>query len=813
MSSWRRIPWLLLVGAVTALGLGIQLRQAERDRLVSQLRTDLAFDARLLAQAIERVQDRLWATQALFHGSEQVEAHEFAGLAVHIAEHLPWLRAIEWRSPAGQQLRHPATGEPPAELAAHAPARADQVQLVAAVSPRAPAPHALLLAAQSAGAEGTLIFWLDLRRMFTELLGGHDARGERRLFLGNAGERGLLLAALGAARSAEPCWQPDHHAAERLPLADAELTLASHHDVELLASQTSWAPWTAAGVVLLLTIGLHVWRRHQRRLHAEIAAQVALRTAELAAANAALAGSEARAQAFFELGVVGLAELSADGTIQRCNPEFAAMAAVPVDRLVGTPYAALLQPRHAAEFEHRLQLFGSRRQERHTGLVDLQHPSGEKAPVSIGLRAMRAADGSVAALLLAQVDMREFSRMLEELRAAMHLADAASQAKSDFLANMSHELRTPLTAILGFTQILLEAEHDATTREQLHVVARNGEHLLGVLGDILDLAKIEAGHCETRTERIVLRALLDDVLGVLRPRAEAKGVPLRLALDPGTVATLHSDPTRLRQIVFNLVGNAIKFTAEGQVDVRVSTPQAQGRRQLQVEVADTGIGMAAAQIDNLFQPFMQVDTSDRRNFGGTGLGLAISQRLAGLLGGQITVASTPGAGSTFTLVVDAGDAEDHRQRFEPSQATTPPTTAAPTAAQDRTARILVVDDGLDNQQLLRTILQRAGHTVAVAADGEQACREFAAAEARCEPFDLVVMDMQMPVLDGYAATARLRADGARTPILACTARAMPDDRDRCLAAGCDEYVAKPVRPRHLVATVAALLGGPGESIG
>lgn len=318
-----------------------------------------------------------------------------------------------------------------------------------------------------------------------------------------------------------------------------------------------------------------------------------------------------------------------------------------------------------------------------------------------------------------------------------------------------------------------------------------------------------------------LAGIIDDTLELMQARATGKGLSLSAESTSPVPIMVSTDPTRLRQILGNLVGNAIKFTEAGEVRIRVSCKLgAPGQSaQLCLLVVDTGVGMSAAQLAMLFQPFSQGDSSMTRRFGGTGLGLVISKRLAQMLGGTIQVASEPGRGTTFRLLVDVGPvvADDlvpslQEARQQPNEAE--PLVDPARLPGPRSARVLVADDGPDNQRLLRAMLKKAGYQVQLADNGAMACELVAAAAREKQPFDLVVMDMQMPVLDGYAATQQLRAAGFVVPILACTAHAMAEDRQRCLEAGCTDYTTKPIQRSELLRKIARHLkpGSPPSAM-
>ncbi|MBL9141879.1 MAG: response regulator, partial [Phycisphaerae bacterium] len=438
----------------------------------------------------------------------------------------------------------------------------------------------------------------------------------------------------------------------------------------------------------------------------------------------------------------------------------------------------------------------------------------------------------------------ELQRHNEELQRARASAVAAAFSKSAFLANMSHEIRTPMTAILGFADML--AEPGLTEDEQRTVVSsirRNSEHLLKIINDILDISKIEAGGMTVEPLSCQPAALVEEVASLLRQRAASRGLDLQVEISEGAPAEICTDPTRVRQILTNLIGNAIKFTQHGGVLVSVeSVPEGEplaprrdpeasdappAEQRLRIRVSDTGIGITDEQIARLFRPFMQADVSTTRKFGGTGLGLTISRRLARMLGGDLTVRSTPGKGSTFTVEIgthaepyvayDSVDESDDAltesgaasSADRPSIPAGEPAAIAPSkraasveaGVPAASVRVLLAEDGEDNQRLIGFHLKRGGMLPTVAENGRVACDLVEAAAKAGQPFDAVLMDMQMPELDGYQATRRLRERGYAGPIVALTAHAMQGDRERCLSAGCNEYLTKPIDGALLIAKI------------
>jgi len=400
----------------------------------------------------------------------------------------------------------------------------------------------------------------------------------------------------------------------------------------------------------------------------------------------------------------------------------------------------------------------------------------------------------------------------QELIAAKHRAEEANRSKSEFLANMSHEIRTPMTAILGFADVLRDERRIAEISEEcaqaVETIRRNGQYLLTIINDILDLSKIEAG--KLVVERITCSAtdIIHHVKTLMEPRAKEKGLGFEVFLDDSLPRTIGTDPTRMRQILINLLGNAIKFTESGSIRLEARLVETEGGPMLQCDVIDTGIGIDPAQIAILFEPFAQADSSTTRRYGGTGLGLTISKRLARLLGGDITVTSTPGQGSIFRLTLDASatvHVGDQAQSLLSGMSDE--RDAAPRRLQ---GRILLAEDNPDNQRLISLILQRAGARVVVAPDGKAAIDQAQAALQQDRPFDVILMDMQMPITDGFEATRTLRASGYTGAIIALTASAMPSDRQKCLEAGCDAFAPKPISRAELLNTIAQFTPEPAQ---
>ncbi len=412
----------------------------------------------------------------------------------------------------------------------------------------------------------------------------------------------------------------------------------------------------------------------------------------------------------------------------------------------------------------------------------------------------------------------------QRLQQAKQAAEQANVAKSNFLANMSHEIRTPMTAILGYADNLLEPDQTSSDRlDCLQTIRRNARHLLELINNVLDISKIEAG--KMIAEQIVtdLPQIAAEVSSMMRPRALEKGLQFQLLFEGGIPQRIKTDPLRLKQVLVNLVGNAIKFTEKGKVQLCVSCevhkpkqPHEENTSTIRFDVVDTGIGLTQQQTERLFQPFSQADSSMSRRFGGTGLGLTISKRLAALMGGEIAVRSTPLVGTVFSVTIAGGPVDEAALLRGLNEAIHPHNPNSTRAKRDElepgpsaklSARVLLVEDGIDNQRLISSYLRKSGAEVAVAENGLLALEMVQA-----RPFDLILMDMQMPEMDGYSATGELRRRGITLPIIALTAHAMSDDRAKCIAAGCSDYMSKPISRHKLIETIRGHLQPAAEVV-
>ncbi|MDY0168818.1 MAG: PAS domain S-box protein [Thermoguttaceae bacterium] len=545
-------------------------------------------------------------------------------------------------------------------------------------------------------------------------------------------------------------------------------------------------------------------------------------------AEQALCEEESRYRAIFEATTNALLIFNPEGTIIEANPAACAMYGYPREQLLGLSGEQIAHP-DCRHLFHEFQGKVTAGEPFHVISRDVRRDGTEIDVEVHGAALTFQGQPALMAVLTDITEQRRVQRELQEyaeaLEAANHsleeysfAAQAASRAKSEFLANMSHEIRTPMTAILGFAEVL-RSEGDLSKAppariEAIDTVLRNGEHLLRLINDVLDLSKIEAGRFGVECSACCPMDVVADVQDLVQIRARAKKLEFSVEFAGPLPETIRSDATRLRQILVNLIGNAIKFTDSGSVTLRIAQLGDAEQPMLEFAVVDTGVGIPVDKLETIFQPFAQAEEHGGRH-GGTGLGLTISRELSRLLGGEITVESQLGMGSTFRLRVPTGPLDGIRQIADPAanvaaRHENPDPNAGDPNAGDAIprafrGRVLLAEDGPDNQRLIGFILRRAGAEVVVADNGQLAIDQVEAAVLAGQPFQLILMDMQMPVLDGYEATRRLRRSGCTVPIVALTAHAMKGDRLKCLDAGCDDYASKPIQRPQLLRLVSHYL--------
>ncbi|MFG0291879.1 MAG: ATP-binding protein [Phycisphaerales bacterium JB050] len=528
------------------------------------------------------------------------------------------------------------------------------------------------------------------------------------------------------------------------------------------------------------------------------------------------------------------------GRILYANNNFSRISGYSIDELVGADHRLLNSGRHPKSFWKEMYREVSAGRVWRAEVCN-RAKSGEEYWVDTTISAVRDEAGAIKQFVALRVDITsrkvaeqalratkdeleealgaaaalnaELRENYEKLFEAKAEAEAAARAKSDFLANMSHEIRTPMTAIVGFAELLTDDDEQQLPSKQrrlyLQAIWQQSEHLLNLINDILDMSKIESGKLTTERIDVNPRLLVQEISQMLARKAEAKGIDLRCVIGDRVPESIQSDPTRLRQILINLVGNAIKFTDRGCVEVCVEVSGGEGGSGLEISVRDTGIGMDEETVARLFRAFEQADASTTRRYGGTGLGLRISKHLAKALGGDIRVQSEYGAGSVFTVILPiahaglstngtASAAED--EGASASRRGTEGSAPLPLSG----VQVLLAEDGDDNALLFTHHLTRAGANVVRCVNGLEAvrliCGQPGMNTVGCTP-DVVLMDMQMPVMDGYTATSILRERGCTIPIIAATAHAMRDDRRKCIEAGCTDYIAKPVDRTRLLDVV------------
>ncbi len=584
------------------------------------------------------------------------------------------------------------------------------------------------------------------------------------------------------------------------------LLLRSRNDVLVLVRPPWWnlrhAAWVFGLMALLIAASLSWLAILRRKIRAQtllieqrLERESALERRYIAELKHTVGSLEERTtflNALIANNPLGIAIMDADRKLTGCNRAFEQIFQYTESEIIGRYLHQVLH----IDLDTIQRSIASLQSGQATGCEITRRMRKDGLPIDVEARAVPIVlDGKVVGVCAIYQDISERVAADAELRSTKEAAELASRAKSEFLANMSHEIRTPMNGILLAAELASGSNLTVEQRDYLDTIRSSGQSLLLLINDILDLSKIEAGKMELHSSEFSIQDCLANCLSLMGSRADQKNLELTLRLDPNLPAMVTGDALRLRQVILNLLGNALKFTQRGSVAASVDVLQIRGEQiECRFSVSDTGIGIPPEKRLSIFREFEQADTSTTRRFGGTGLGLAISSKLVALMGGSIAVESQPGQGSTFTF---------NALFTVPAVLSQPVVFLDKTEKQIRHLRILLAEDNAINRKLAIRLLEREGHSVASAEDGKKAVRLYLE-----QPFDVILMDVHMPELDGIEATRQIRAlqtsQGRAVPIIAVTASAMKEDREACLAAGMDAYISKPICTSELMAALEAV---------
>lgn len=511
-----------------------------------------------------------------------------------------------------------------------------------------------------------------------------------------------------------------------------------------------------------------------------------------------LRNSEKFFRTTFDFALVGMCIARLDGKVMQANGAFCDILGYDSDEISSLDFYSIthMDDRERKRIEVQRMIRGDiqsfRAEKRYI------RKDGSFVWVQNSISLVRDLEGRPGNIIVVAQDITEEKNLQLALSAAKNMAEVANLAKSQFLANMSHEIRTPLGAIIGFTNLLQDPEiSDSQRLEHLQIVSRSAQALSQLVDDILDLSKVEMGHLEIENQRFSLAELISELTSLLKLKADDKGVGLKFVFENDIPSSIISDPTRLRQILINIIGNAIKFTDQGQITVKVSYATESEKNFLTIRVTDTGPGISPEQQTRLFRPFAQADNSMSRKYGGTGLGLELSRRLGRALGGDVFLTeSEVGKGSTFVIRIETLPQSPDEITFSTFRSESSVPKQKPKSSDLNGVKILLVEDSPDNQLLIKYILRKSGALLEFANNGSEGIDL-----AFQNKYDLVLMDIQMPVMDGYQATTELRKKGFDKPIIALTAHAMKEDRARCIRAGCNSHLTKPIDAHELIQTI------------